>query len=217
MTAINKHTIIHDGFQPTDIDLAAARGCTRCNGRGMVPETAYPEYGEYWTKCECQRPAPRRHLSERRRVELMLPGLIALRLAHVMIPVGADETAQVEAAKAAFDATAMEAVADLPPKDQEHIRVRATRLRAWLLDAYAGRAGLTVLQAFTLWLTDLHERGVLVIADGCDFLTHWDTVADGILRHPDNVEGLERCRRSAARMAAEWRRRLEQRGYYREA
>lgn len=161
---------------------------------------------------------PRRHLSARRRVELMLPGLVALRLAEMLIPVGDDERHDVIVARAVFDATAMEAATDLPAAEHHAIRSRAILLRAWLLDRYADqrRAGLTVLQAFTLWLDDLRRRDVLRIADGCAFLIHWDRLADGILRHPDNMDGLLRGQRSAAKMAAEWRRLLEGRGYYRE-
>ncbi|MBR9970834.1 hypothetical protein [Magnetospirillum sulfuroxidans] len=160
---------------------------------------------------------PRRHLSARRRVELMLPSLIALRLALVLIPVGDAERRAVDTAKDVFDATAMEVVDDLPATEAGALRSRGIRLRAWLLDRYAAqrRGGLTVLQAFTLWLDDLRRREIIHINDGCAFLTHWDDLADGILRHPDNVEGLQRGQRSATKMAAEWRRLLEGQGYYR--
>lgn len=161
---------------------------------------------------------PRRHLSDRRRVELALPALIAKRLVEVMIPVGGDEQKLVSNAKVVFHAVALEAMDDLPEKDRTPLLRRAILLRAWLLDPYADqkRGALTVMSAFTLWLDDLCARGALEIDTEGAFYKCWDAISDGILRHPSNVESLERCSRSAGKMAAEWRNRLSRRGYFTE-
>lgn len=160
--------------------------------------------------------SPPRHLSERRRVELALPALIAHRIVALLSPEDGGEAGFLKAFSTVFWETAIEGMDDLRIPERKPVMDRALSVRRRLLDPYAEkrRGGPTVIRAFAFWLQDHLDSGALVCAPDGFFMQAWDALAESIQGHEGNVEDLNRAARSARKMANEWHAWLRREGYY---
>jgi hypothetical protein len=162
-------------------------------------------------------------LSDRRRVELILPGRTFWRLAWQLAchDVEAGRIARPEdhaglgPILAGLDAAAHEPLLGVEARKADQLWRRACRVQGDAFRVLEDRPIATAYMVAVRWLQDLTDAGALEIGDG-PFLGAYNALAEAIGADPGNLRvlgGVDRSATRAARRLADW---LAGQGYYRE-
>lgn len=162
------------------------------------------------------------YLSDRRRVELVLPAQAFHRLAHALgrADVEAGAIARVEdhgvigPALARFAEAAAEPLEGLGERQARKLLDRARRLVADLYRDMEDRPIASALRATVHLLQVLIERGLIELTEGSPFAEAYDALVDAVLEGDGNADLLDDVERSACKAGERMLGRLQQLGYY---
>jgi hypothetical protein len=153
------------------------------------------------------------YLSDRRRVELILPSQALHRIVHALAQDEANAE-QLRPLLEGFAETAREPVADLDDRAGQRLLDRARRVVGDVYREMEDRPIASSLRATIHWLQVLIEGGQLVLVNGSTFARTYEALIDAVAEGEGNLDLLDDVARSACKAGDRMLGRLRMLGYY---